>query len=393
MTYPVIPKSEFLERQQRVQKAMKEKNVDLLIAYSDDGAVFGQQYTRWLFNYQPHFEPACVLIPVEGEVVLLTGVESEEYIYASSYCENVAVVDEFVYEAHEFPFAKIVPLEEQINEVIKDAGIEVNKVGIAGMNVIPHRLYRRIESIFGADKISGADNLILELREVKSESEIKVIEYAYHIAQKGMEAAIEAIAAGKTERDIAMEAEAVMRSMGSEGMGIDTIIASGQKHSYPIIARTTFREIQENDLVSMTIAPRYEGYHGAIARPVIVGNMGQEIEDAIKTAIDAQAAARDLLTAGVIGSEVDAAARKVVEEAGLLESYVYTGIHSIGVSEFEPPSLNSQYTDPVKENMIYSIDIPLFFNSWGGLRYEDGFHVTKEGARPLQTLDHKLIKL
>src|SRR5699024_649214 len=95
MTYPVIPKSEFLERQQRVQKAMKEKNVDLLIAYSDDGAVFGQQYTRWLFNYQPHFEPACVLIPVEGEVVLLTGVESEEYIYASSYCENVAVVDEF----------------------------------------------------------------------------------------------------------------------------------------------------------------------------------------------------------------------------------------------------------------------------------------------------------
>lgn len=43
--------------------------------------------------------------------------------------------------------------------------------------------------------------------------------------------------------------------------------------------------------------------------------------------------------------------------------------------------------------MIFSIDIPLFFNSWGGLRYEDGFHVTKEGARPLQTLDSKLIKI
>lgn len=393
MKYPMIPKTEFLERQRRVQEKMKKNDVDLLITYSDDGAVFGQQYTRWLFNYQPHFEPAIILIPSVGEPVLLTGVESEEYVYASSYCENVAVVDEFVYEAHEFPFSNIIPLEKKINEVINDAGIEIKSIGIAGMNIIPHRLYQRIENIFGSEKMSSADDLMMELREVKSESEIKVIEYTYHIAQKGMEAALEAISAGKTEREIAAIAESVMRNLGSEGMGIDTIIASGKKNSYPIIARTSFREIQKNDLVSMTIAPRYEGYHGAIARPVIVGDVGQEVEHAIDTAIQAQAAAKELLKAGVKGYRVDAAAREVVEAAGLIEKYVYTGIHSIGVSEFEPPSLNSQYTDSVKENMIYSIDIPLFFNEWGGLRYEDGFHVTKEGARPLQTLDNRLIKI
>src|SRR5690625_4136427 len=103
-----------------------------------------------------------------------------------------------------------------------------------------------------------------------------------------MNAAIEAIAAGKTERQIAAGAEYVMRSLGSEGMGIDTMVASGKKNSAPIIARTSFREIQKNDLVVLTIAPRYEGYHAAIARPIIIGEVEEEVEVAIKAAIRAQ---------------------------------------------------------------------------------------------------------
>lgn len=393
MDFPKIPKEEFKERQKNVRAKMKEEGFDLLIAYADDGAVFGQEYTRWLFNYQPHFEPALILIPAEGEPVLLTGYESEEYVYTSSHCENVNVIEEFVYGAHEFPFATIIPIDESIKQAVKELDGPVKKIGIAGNEKMPHRIHKLLAGIFGEEAMSPAEYIFTDLRLVKTENEIKVIEYAYHIAQKGVEAAIAAIAEGKTEREIAAEAEYVMRSLGSEGMGIDTMVASGKTNSAPIIARTSFRKIQKNDLVVLTIAPRYEGYHAAIARPVIVGSVDKEIEDAITTAIAAQAAAQELLKPGSNGDQIDLATRAVAEKAGLSKNFVYTGGHSIGVTEFEPPSLNALFEGTIEENMVFSVDIPLFFNSWGGFRYEEGFHITKDGARPLQTLKNEIIRL
>ncbi len=393
MSYPVISEAEFKQRQSNLKDKMKKEGYDLLILYANDGAVFGQEYTRWLFNYQPHFEPACVLMPVEGEAVLLTGYESQEYVYASSYCDNVNVVDEFIYGAHEFPFAEVVTLKQSIDQVQNKLGREFKKIGIAGSDKMSHTFYVQLEDILGKGALLPADSLVMDLRLIKTEDEIKVIEHAYHIAESGMKAAIEAIAVGKTERQIAAEAEYVMRSLGSEGMGIDTMVASGKKNSAPIIARTSFKEIQKNELVILTIAPRYEGYHAAIARPIIVGEVDEEIEVAINAAISAQEAAQELLKPGSEGYQVDEASRGVIEKAGLSKHFVYTGGHSIGVSEFEPPSLNKQFKETIKENMVFSVDIPLFFNSWGGFRYENGFHITKDGARPLQTLGNKLIRL
>lgn len=393
MNYPTIPKEEFIDRQKRVQEMMRDNEIDLLITYSDDGAVFGQEHARWLFDYQTHFEPTCILIPRVGEPVLMTGVESEAFIYASSHCKNVSVVDEFVYPDHEFPFANIVKLEDQIKDVIKNSDSEINKIGFAGASKMPYRLFNRFKEYFGSITLVNVDDLMMQLRAVKSKNEIKVMEHAYYIAEKGVEAAIEMIAEGKTEREIAAAAEHVMRNLGSEGMGIDTIVASGKAHTYPVIARTTFRQIEKDDLVLLTIAPRYEGYHSAIGRPIIVGKAEKEVEHAISTAIAAQNEAKSLLKPGIEGYKVDQAMRKVAEDAGLAKHVIYSGVHSIGICEFEPPIMKSTYTDVLKEDMIFAIDIPLFFNSWGGLRYEDGYHVTNSGARPLQTLESKIIKV
>jgi len=393
MNYPVIPEEEFKQRQINLKNKMKAEGFDLLILYANDGAVFGQEYTRYLFNYQPHFEPACVLMPVEGEPILVTGYESQEYVYTSSYCDNVLVAEEFNYGAHDFPFAEIVTLKQSIDQVKNELGRDFGKIGIAGSDKMSYDFYVKLEEILGKDTMLPADSLVMDLRLIKTKNEIKVIEHAYHIAESGVNAAIEAIAAGKTERQIAAEAEYVMRSLGSEGMGIDTMVASGKKNSAPIIARTSFREIQNNDLVVLTIAPRYEGYHAAIARPIIIGGVEEEVEVAIKAAIRAQEVAQELLIPGNEGYQVDEASRKAVEEAGLGEHFVYTGGHSIGVSEFEPPSLNKQFKETIKEDMIFSVDIPLFFNSWGGFRFENGFHITENGARPLQSLENKLIRL
>jgi Xaa-Pro dipeptidase len=184
-----------------------------------------------------------------------------------------------------------------------------------------------------------------------------------------------------------------MRKAGSEGMGIDTIVASGIKNTYPILARTSHRQIQKGDMVLLTIAPRYEGYHGALGRPVVLGKPTPEVEFAMNVAIEAQMESAKALKPGAIGSEIDHIVRSIVKKAGLEKYIVYSPIHSVGVVEFEPPILSSSFNDPIKENMIFSIDIPLFFTPWGGLRYEDGFHVTSSGARRLQKIVPSIITI
>lgn len=391
--YPVIPKEEFIDRQQKVKAILKENNLDLFIAYADDKAVYGPAYARWLFNYAPHFEPCCILIPAEGEAVILTGPESDQFIYATSHCRNVKVIDEFSHPGEEYLFAQVSTLESVIGQMRKELESGIAKVGIVGLEMIPHLLYEALEAIFGSGNMVDIERQMMQLRAIKSENEIRVIEYAYFIAEKGLQAAIRSIAEGKSEREIAAEAEYTMRRLGSEGMGIDTIVASGIHNTYPVLSRTTHRKIGQGDLVLLTIAPRYEGYHGAIGMPVILGKPDKAVEDAMAAAIEAQHAARNALRPGTPGQVVDRAARQVLEKAGLQSHVQYSAIHSVGVIEFEAPILTSAYRDEVQENMVFSIDIPLFSAPWGGLRFENGFHVTKDGARPLQTVQPEIICL
>ena len=171
----------------------------------------------------------------------------------------------------------------------------------------------------------------------KSPAEIAVIRQAYRIAEAGVQAGVDAIRPGAAERGVAAEIEAAMRRAGSEGTGIDTIVASGP-NSRPILARSTFRTIEADDLVLLTIAPRYEGYHAAIGRLVTLGNPGKAVERALEVAIRAQQACAAALRPGIEGRQVEAIGRGIVTEAGLGQYFLYSGVHSLGVIEFEPPN-------------------------------------------------------
>lgn len=121
------------------------------------------------------------------------------------------------------------------------------------------------------------------LRAVKSEAEIEVIRYAYHIAQRGIEAAIDAIKDGAYEREVAAIVEYTIRMAGAEGTGVDTMVGSGENACH-VITRTSFRQMKEGDFVHLTVAPRYEGYHGAIARPIFIGDHNKEAQKALLAA-------------------------------------------------------------------------------------------------------------
>lgn len=386
---PTIPAEEYPKRWARVQELMEQNDLDLLIAYADDHAVFGPAHARWLADFPVHFEPVCILMHRKGQPSILCGPESPEYIQLRSRIPDVRVLKEFCHPDEDYPHTKIESLAEVVADVMDTKA--VRRIGLAGGDLMGAKVYRAFTEVFSQAEWVDVEFAMCMLRAQKTEAELKVIRYAYKIAEIGCQAAIDAVEPGVTEREVAAAIESAMRQAGAEGTGIDTMVGSGP-NSRPLMCRSTFRKIEANDLVQITVAPRYEGYHAAIGRPILVGEPDTRVMEALDVAICAQKACALAMAPGVEGRLAEAEARKIMEDAGYGESFVYSGIHSVGVIEFEPPIFGPTRRDLIQTGMVLSIDIPVFNTIWGGFRIEDGYYITDNGAELLNKMDYVILK-
>jgi Xaa-Pro dipeptidase len=393
MKLPTIPTSEYENRKIALQSLMKEYGFDILFFYGDDRAVFGANHTRWISNYAPHFEPIMIAVPKAGDIHAATGAESEAFFNNTAKIGKVHVVDEFNMPEEEYPYTKSKSFTDFCDTLNQEIDGKAVNVGIIGEDSIPVWLHSLLSET--GYMIERSDDLELAyrlLRASKSAAEVEVMKYGFEVAEAGFNAGFKALVEGVSERDVAAEIEYTMRKMGSEGSGIDTIVGFGRDNTYPILTRTTHNKLKNRDLALLTIAPRYEGYHGVIARTISVGKPIPEVKEAIEGAIKASEACAGQLKVGARGSDISGAGLEVLRKAQLIDLCVYSGIHSVGTSEFEPPILTSKSDFVVPNNFFVSIDVPLFFAKWGGLRVETGYLVSDDSVQrlsstPLQYLE------
>jgi Xaa-Pro aminopeptidase len=368
---------EYPLRWERARNIMASGSLDLLVAYADDRAVFGPAWARYFANFAVHFEPCIVLLPMRADPVLLVGPESPRYAKLHTPIQDIRVLKEFTHPDEDYPYTKI----ESFAEILRGLDLgSPKRIGICGRSLMNGDVYDALRASLPVEWVD-ADSSVSAIRAVKTPAEIAVIRYAYRIAERGLLAAIDVIAPGVVEREAAAEAEYVMRKMGAEGLGIDTFVASGP-NAGPIIARTSFRKIGKDDLVLVTLAPRYEGYHAAVAIPVLLGKVSDEVRAAVKAAGEAHKICAAAMRAGM-DSGVEQMGRDYMSRAGLAENFLYSGIHSIGVIEFEPPIFGPSCTSRMEKNMVLSIDVPVFDAPWGGLRVENGYLIGEAGAESL----------
>ena len=385
-TRPRIPDHEFGERLAAVQRAMAEQGLDMLFLYCDDRAVFGANASRWLLDYAPHFESACVAVPAIGQPHVATGAEAESFYRNTARLGEVHVVRDFCMPDEEYPYTHPITFQQFADAAREELGRPVRRAGIVERLWAPEWLMARWQESFPGVEITPFDRTWYGLKARKSPAEIEVIRYAYTLAERGLAAGRAVLAPGVTERDIAAEIEYAMRKGGSEGSGIDTIVGSGIRNTSPILTRAYPKVIEPDEMVLFTIAPRYEGYHSAIGRPFMAsGEPSPELARASQVAVEAADAVVAALRPGATGAQVAQAGLKVLADHGLIEYCVYSGNHSVGTSEFEPPILTSTSDYVVHEHMVVSVDVPLFFAPWGGMRYEDGYLVTADGPERLNT--------
>jgi Xaa-Pro aminopeptidase len=349
---PTIPKHEYPRRWSRVQEMMRDKGLDLLIAYSNDREVFGQAHARWLCDFPVHLEPVCLIFARTGKPIMATGPESTEFALNRSAIEDAYILKEFVHPEEVYSLDNVLDFGAVVSKVTT---ISSNlRVGIAGRHIMDVGTWEAIQNFLGTREWVNADDDLTMLRMVKTEAELRVMRFGYGIAQKAFEAAVDAIEPGKTELEVAAVVKSVMFTEGADGFGIEPMIGAGP-NAASVLCRSSRRIIEKNDIVRLAIITRYEGYCATIGRPVFVGG----VEPAMKERFDAVSAAR---TACI------EAARAGIPGAG------------IGCQEFETPIFGPGVNGTVVENTMLSIEIPLFHQPWGGLHLEDGIRISKNGA-------------
>ena len=160
-----------------------------------------------------------------------------------------------------------------------------------------------------------ATELLISLRQSKDAEEIQRMIAAQRIAEAALDQIVKEIRPGVTEKEIAARLQYLMLAGGAENMSFDPIVASGPNGSMPH-AVPTDRKIQDGDFVTMDFGCIYQGYCSDMTRTVAVGRVTEEMEKVYNVVLQAQLAGIAAAKAGATGHDVDAAARKVIEDAG-----------------------------------------------------------------------------
>jgi Xaa-Pro dipeptidase len=199
-----------------------------------------------------------------------------------------------------------------------------------------------------------------------------------------MRTAAELIEEGRTELEIAAEAEHEMRKAGSEGTPFNTIVASGRNSWLPH-ATATNKRLRSGELIVVDLGATHKGYVSDMTRTFALSPTKKQSEliDAIKRA---QAAAIARVRDGIRASDVDSVARKVASRAGYARFYLHSTGHGVGLDVHEPPSLSPSSKEILRSGMVTTVEPGAYVRGVGGVRWEDMVLVTKNEYKLLTGL-------
>jgi len=390
MVPPQIPKSEYSERVEKVRGLMRAANVDALFVYHDD---LNMSNGYFLTGYWPTIETGGVLLPLEGEPLLLGGPEAAPYAREVSAIQNMRAIDVFLVPEEEYPGAVIQTLPEVFDEALSKHRLK--RLGMVGYGVMQHGLAMAMHAALPEVEFVDMTREYEVMRAVKSEAEIKVMGYCFDLGAEGILAAIPHIKAGATEFEVVGAAEGRMRSLGLDGWNFRSMVASGQRTN-GVVPPASFKTLQDGELVLVGFAGKYQGYSSGTACTFAVNHPPTREQATFLTHLaDALEVTRDALKPGKMGKHIDAVPRQFLADRGY-GAYLSMGfVHTVGLNEFERPFFGPNSAEVLVPNLTVCIDVSLFGHPiFHGARLEAGYVIRESGAEPLsQKLEDLLLSL
>ncbi len=236
----------------------------------------------------------------------------------------------------------------------------------------------------------AAPGLISGLRAAKDGEELARMRRAQEVADRVFANILDFLRPGITEREVSARLVYDMMRLGAEKPSFDPIAAAGANGSMPhAVPGDTV--LEKGMFLTMDFGCVYEGYCSDMTRTVAVGQPTDEMCRVYDTVLQAQLAGLAAARAGVCGSEVDRAARTVIEQAGYGEYFGHSLGHSLGLEIHEGPNFSPNETAVMPVGAVVSCEPGIYLPGRFGVRIEDVVVLGKTGCENLTASPKELI--
>ena len=233
-----------------------------------------------------------------------------------------------------------------------------------------------------------ADILTGSLRRKKDIEEIQIVETAQHMAEHSLSRLLKESLVGKSEREIASRLMKLRLEEGFDSVG-SGIVASGPNTALPHHINGD-RRVRKGDILMFDVGGLYRGYHADFTRTFAVGAVPDDFAHVYQSVLDAHLAGKKAVCACVPASEVDRAARQVIEKAGYGPYFPHRLGHGIGLDIHEPPFITETNIQPLEIGNIFSCEPGIYLPGRFGVRIEDLLVLEENGPRSLNSLSKEL---
>ncbi|EOB3455648.1 M24 family metallopeptidase [Enterococcus hirae] len=351
-------------RVEKLRKKMQEENLDSFLITSPYNL-------RYLTNFTGTTGLAVITL------------EKAFFITDFRYTEQAAA------QAQGFEIIKNVgPIFEEVADLVQKEGLR--ELGFEETTV-SFLEYSVLEEIIDAQLIP-ISGMIEELREIKDEEEIAIIEKACSIADLAYDHILKMIQPGMTEIEVANQLDFYMRSLGASGVSFETIVASGLRSAMPHGVASK-KIIEQGDLITIDFGCYYEGYVSDMTRTFAIGDPGEQLKEIYQIVLEAQLAVLEVAKPGITGKQLDAVARDYITKHGYGEAFGHSTGHGIGLEIHEGPNVSVRAEKQFVPGNIITDEPGIYLPGIGGVRIEDDLLITSDGNRVLTHSPKELIIL
>src|ERR1051326_3024275 len=357
------------EREQRIEKArqlMRQNTIDAIMLMGGTSLVYFSNIHWWMSERTFAF-----VLPVKGNPFYVCPAFEEdrarEQIASGPGGNNPEIR---LWQEDESPY-------QRIADGLKERGIATGKLAME--ETVRYVFSEGVGKAAPGLHIVSATPVTAGCRVIKSQHELELMTLANQVTLAAYEAAYLSTKEGMTQNDFGAMVQAAHSRQGFQGG------ASIQVGEYSALPHGSAKPqvIREGTILMMDGGCVVEGYESDITRTVVLGKPTDKMKQVFEIVHKAQSAALAAAKPGVQCQAVDAAARKVIADAGYGPDYKYFTHrlgHGIGMDGHEWPYLVRGNTQVLAPNMCFSDEHGVYIRGEFGVRLEDDMHITENGA-------------
>jgi Xaa-Pro aminopeptidase len=365
---------------ERVRALMAEQELEALVVRAPDNVLY-------LTNFWGMKGYDAAVFPREGDPVLITIEPSQQDAAETAWTQEVRLVPGYDPSDARPPLARTLDAVLEAARPYQRVGLELSLGTQASDRMVgePTTYTRAWFDAF--PNAADATALLAAARAVKSEQETARMRLANEIAAAAMEHVAGALKPGMQESEAAALWQAFVHGEGTGWKGqVELALGFSLVWSGPGIrtfTATGHRPVQENEPTLFEIWVCADGYWCDHTKNVCPGQLDARYDELLDALLEVYGRAIDHCQPGASLPDLDRLIRDGLADAGYPGQPSHPIAHGVGARAHEPPYAHQAGTGTIEEGMVLAIEPGAYWNGGGGLRLEDNFLITADGAEKL----------